>query len=79
MRNLLLLLLMTLLVSCEKSKLPTPFHAIDVSWRYAEKPCGFPSHRPQRQNAQTIRFQRQSSGIVFWLYPLSRNLSDYTG
>ena len=41
MRNLLLLLFMTLLVSCEKSKLPTPFQAIDVSWRYAEKPVDF--------------------------------------
>jgi protein SCO1/2 len=41
MRNLLLLLFMTLLVGCEKSKLPTPFQAIDVSWRYIEKPVDF--------------------------------------
>lgn len=41
MRTLLLLLLMTLLVSCEKSQPPTPFQAIDVSWRYAEKPIDF--------------------------------------
>ena len=42
MRKLLLLLFMTLLVSCDKSKLPTsPFQAIDVSWRYAEEPIDF--------------------------------------
>ena len=42
MRNLLLLLLfMTLLVSCGKSKPPTPFQSIDISWRYAEKPVDF--------------------------------------
>jgi protein SCO1/2 len=42
MRSLLLLLLfMTLLVSCGKSKPPTPFQAIDISWRYAEKPVDF--------------------------------------
>lgn len=41
MRTLLLLLLMTLLVSCEKFQPPTPFQAIDVSWRYAEKPVDF--------------------------------------
>ncbi len=41
MRNLFLLLFMTLLVGCEKSKLPTPFQAIDVSWRYIEEPVDF--------------------------------------
>jgi len=41
MRTLFLLLLMTLLVSCEKSQPPIPFNAIDVSWRYAEKPVDF--------------------------------------
>ena len=42
MRSLLLLLFfMTLLVSCGKSKPPTPFQAIDISWRYAEKPVDF--------------------------------------
>ncbi|MEO6421489.1 MAG: SCO family protein [Candidatus Nitrotoga sp.] len=41
MRNLFLLLFMTLLVSCDKSKPPTPFHAIDVSWRYAAEPVNF--------------------------------------
>ncbi|CAH1197979.1 putative Cytochrome oxidase biogenesis protein Sco1/SenC/PrrC, copper metallochaperone [Candidatus Nitrotoga sp. BS] len=41
MRTLLLLLITTLLVSCEKSQPLTPFQAIDVSWRYAEKPVDF--------------------------------------
>ena len=41
MRNLLLLLLVALLVSCEKPKLLTPFQAIDITWRYAEKPVNF--------------------------------------
>jgi protein SCO1/2 len=41
MRSLLLLLFMTLLVSCGKSKPPTPFQAIDISWRYTEKPVDF--------------------------------------
>jgi protein SCO1/2 len=41
MRNLLLLLLMALLASCEKPKLATPFQAIDVSWRYADHPVDF--------------------------------------
>jgi protein SCO1/2 len=42
MRSLLLLLLfMTLLVSCGKSKPPTPFQAVDISWRYADEPADF--------------------------------------
>lgn len=41
MHRLLLLLFMTLLVSCEKSKPPTPFQAIDISWRYASEPVNF--------------------------------------
>lgn len=41
MRTLFLLLLMTLLVSCEKSPPLIPFNAIDVSWRYAEKSVDF--------------------------------------
>jgi len=42
MRSLLLLLLfMTLLVGCEKFKPPTPFQAIDISWRYAKEPVDF--------------------------------------
>ncbi|MCE9550152.1 MAG: SCO family protein [Betaproteobacteria bacterium] len=42
MRSLLLLLLfMTLLVSCGKSKPSTPFQAVDISWRYAKEPVDF--------------------------------------
>ena len=41
MRTLLLLLFMTLLVGCDKSQPPSPFQAIDISWRYTEEPVDF--------------------------------------
>jgi protein SCO1/2 len=41
MRNLLLLILISLITGCGKSVPPAPFQAIDVSWRYAEKPVEF--------------------------------------
>ncbi len=36
MRNLFLILLILLLGACEKPEMPSPYHAIDVSWQHAQ-------------------------------------------
>ena len=36
MRNLALILLMLMVAACEEPKLPSPFHARDISWQYAQ-------------------------------------------
>lgn len=64
MRNLLLLLFMTLLVSCEKSKLPTPFQAIDVSWRYAE-PVDFHLSEPNGKMRRLSDFKGKVVVLFF--------------
>ncbi len=62
MRNLLLLLLlMTLLVSCGKSKPSAPFQAIDISWRYAEEP---PSFRLTDPNGKIRRLSDYKGKVV---------------
>lgn len=62
MRNLLLLLLlMTLLVSCGKSKPSAPFQAIDISWRYAEEP---PSFRLTDSNGKIRRLSDYKGKVV---------------
>ncbi len=66
MRNLLLLLFMTLLVSCEKSKPPTtPFQAIDVSWRYAEEPVDFHLTDPNGKMRRLSDFEGKVVVVFF--------------
>ncbi len=65
MRNLLLLLFMALLVSCEKPKLPTPFQAIDISWRYAVEPVDFHLTDPNGKMRKRSDFKNKVVVVFF--------------
>ncbi|MFZ1546412.1 MAG: SCO family protein [Candidatus Nitrotoga sp.] len=65
MRTLFLLLFMTLLVGCDKSQPPSPFQAIDVSWRYTEVPVDFHLTDPNGKTRRLSDFKDKVIVVFF--------------
>lgn len=65
MRNLLVLLLVVFLAGCEKTKLPSPFHASDISAMFTEADFRLTDHNGK---ARTLKDFRGKTVALFFGY-----------
>ena len=72
MRSLITLLIALLLTGCERpAPPPSPFQAIDVSWRYDEKPADFRLTEPSGKVLKLSDF-KDKVVVLFLAIPTAR-------